>query len=488
MKPIASHLSALLLMSCITLPAISHAGDLHLPELGSESLTIYDSTKEKELGDAFRLSLHTQFELSDDYETIDYIQTLGRKIVAETGINRNFEFYVIKNPTINAFAGPNGIIGIHTGLIKAVKSEDELASVIAHEIAHVTQNHLSRQFNYQQGVGTVGQFATLLASILIGMQDPNAGMGVYLGGMSYNLETMLKNSRQHEFEADSIGIEYLAKAGYEPFAMADFFGRLYEESRYDEFQVPEILRTHPMSDSRLVQSQHRANILQKNEKRTPLSMLELIQLRNHFPTNAAKTIEHCFENFASEQKANKVSIETTQCLIDISKHSAKHTIFINAALEHLTELANRNLLNADSKNLIQSDTQPLLEYYDAIYPTQLSYHLRKADFLMSMGENKKALESLQQFPEPKKLNYLLNRKLAETANANHLEADAYYYRTLEELSISNFKRARYFIEQSEKIAIKQKNENILNEILMLKQRFPVLSNKKDRKHNDLSAT
>jgi len=424
-----------------------------LPDLGSPDLVEYDHTTEKRLGRAFTSALHREFNLFSDLESNNYIRKLGHRLAAYTGSNRNFSFYIIDDNSINAFAGPDGVIGIHTGLINAVHSEDELAAVIAHEISHVTQNHLSRRYEYSSTQGNLNSIASMIAAILIGMHDPNAGMAALMGGMGYNLQQQLKNSRLHESEADSIGIGLLHKAGFNPHSMGDFFGRLSKASQLDTHSVPEILRTHPVSDRRLAEADNRAEQLhQKTSQTINKDEFTLIKLRVAF---ASKTpldnIETQLSTLTSNQNCYKKAL--TSLSKTINSGCIDTLIFLEKIPNYLTtylELVNRDAisLNLKQKERLERHLIFMLDLH-ANNPALLlnAYH-----YYIKQSKTEEAIKLLTSKLTNLSYQYLAYKTLSETHAKNHNKGYAFFYLANAEMEIGNIKRTQYFIKKAKEAA------------------------------------
>lgn len=241
---------------CALLP-LAAIGQNRLPDFGDASSAALSPADERELGAIFMRQIRAQLPVIDDPEIEDYAQSLGYKLLSGGGEGSlDFYFFVIADPVINAFAIPGGYIGIHSGLITSTESESELAAVIAHEIAHVTQRHIARSIAAAEGT----QYATLaavIAGILIGTQNSQAGQAAIAGATAAGTQSRLNFSRANEQEADRVGINMLAKAGYDPRAMPAFFERLDTASRYYS-KPPEFLSTHPVTKSRISDSRGRA--------------------------------------------------------------------------------------------------------------------------------------------------------------------------------------------------------------------------------------
>jgi len=231
---------------------------IDLPDMGDSSGTIISPTEEKELGEAFFRSLHSQVSINQDSEIQEYIQTIGQKLVANSdNPNLPFHFFVVMENDINAFAGPGGYIGVNSGLIVMTEAESELASVMAHEIAHVTQRHLYRAAE-AAGRLSIPTMAATLAAILLGTQSPALGQAAIMAVMGSSIQFQIDFTRENEMEADRVGMQTLQEAQYDPRSMPTFFERLQQSSRYYGKDIPEFLRTHPVTSSRISDTRGRA--------------------------------------------------------------------------------------------------------------------------------------------------------------------------------------------------------------------------------------
>ena len=256
MHRLIPYITAFLLLALTALPARS--GTLDLPEMGDSSSTVLSAEDEMRIGKEMLRQLRNNGALIDDPIINEYIQHLGSGIAAgASSTTTRFTFFVIDAQSINAFAMPGGFIGVHAGLLLASKSENEVASVIAHEIAHVTQHHIARSVEQANRLN-LPVTAAVIAAILLGANDPqlaNAAMAAAVGGAQ---QMQLDFTRANEHEADRVGMQLLATSNYDPRGMADFFSRLQQESRYYGSGVPEFLRTHPVTTDRIAEAQERA--------------------------------------------------------------------------------------------------------------------------------------------------------------------------------------------------------------------------------------
>lgn len=236
------------------------AKDITLPSIGTETGGgRLSPLEEEQFGAAFMRSVRLQLPISDDPEVTDYVWSLGYQLVSNSNFNtRPFHFFVVNESIINAFAGPGGYIGINTGLILASQDENELAAVIAHETAHVSQRHLDRAYSTAEKL-TLPTAAAIVAAILLGGRDINLAEAALAATLAANIQTQLNFTRKHETEADHIGMQILTASGFDPSAMARFFERLQQQDRLYDDQVPEFLRTHPVTTNRIAESRGRAS-------------------------------------------------------------------------------------------------------------------------------------------------------------------------------------------------------------------------------------
>ncbi len=247
-----------------------------LPDLGSQARQQLTPQQRQLFRLGFLRSLYDRHAVIEDPILNQWLTRLGQYLAQYADTPEPVTFLLIDSPEINAFAGPGGVIGIHTGLILAAHSTDEVAGVIAHEIGHVHQHHLLRRLAHSDR-DTLTSLATVLAALLIGQQDPQAGMAVFYAGNALNLRAQLSHSRSDETEADAQGLQLLYAAGYRPEAMADFFELLYQRSERNIKDIPEILRTHPVSQHRLAAAKDRLEALKYRHapRGTPPPLLPL---------------------------------------------------------------------------------------------------------------------------------------------------------------------------------------------------------------------
>lgn len=238
-----------------------------LPDMGSPSDTVLSRDREMQIGRAIYASLRDTGHLITDPETQEYIQDIGQKLAAHaTDTGQKFRFFVVDDPAINAFALPGGFIGVHSGLILATASESELAGVLAHEISHVTQRHISRAI-YANQRASILTMAAMLGAILLGAAtgSGDAIQGAVVAAQGAAAQQQINFTRSNEYEADRVGIGLLASAGFDPAAMSSFFETLARQTGPLASQAPEFLRTHPVTVNRVAESRARSAQLARPE-------------------------------------------------------------------------------------------------------------------------------------------------------------------------------------------------------------------------------
>jgi predicted Zn-dependent protease len=255
------------------------AGAVELPDLGESARATVSEQEETKLGGEVMRQIRGDKDYLDDPEVVDYLNRLGDQLVAVSPTPyRHFEFFVVRDDSLNAFALPGGFIGVHTGLIAAARSESELAGVLAHEIAHVTQNHIARIVDAQKG-SALTSLAALAVAILASRSDnPDLAQAALVGAQAMTMQRQLDFTREHEKEADRIGLQTLSESGYDPSGMATFFERLQAQGRLYESQAPAYLRTHPLTHERMADLQSRLSEMNYRQHRDSLDF-QLVQAK-----------------------------------------------------------------------------------------------------------------------------------------------------------------------------------------------------------------
>lgn len=252
------YLRYLLILLLAAIPSAIADG---LPDLGDAAQSDFSPLQERRLGERIMREARLDRSFYDETEATDYLNKLGYRLVAQsTDSRQTFEFFLMRDSQINAFALPGGFIGVHTGLILNAQSESEAASVLAHEVAHVTQRHIARMLA-QQKQGVITSLAAMAVAILASRSSSTAAQAAASFGTASAIQSQLNFSRDAEREADRVGLQMLERAGFDPRAMATFFERLQRATRLYEGGAPSYLRTHPLTSERLADVQNRIESL-----------------------------------------------------------------------------------------------------------------------------------------------------------------------------------------------------------------------------------
>jgi predicted Zn-dependent protease len=255
-------LSAVLLLG--SLPAMGASE--RLPNLGDNASDELSPFQERKLGEEIMRQAREEDAIFSDLESTEYLNRFGEILIRNAPANaQSFQFFLVQDTDINAFALPGGFIGVNTGLIEATQTEGELASVMSHEMGHVIQHHIARGMEHDKRTALMA-FAAMMVGILAGLKskNPSTALAVIAGSESYMITSQAAFSRDAEREADRVGFKILQDSGFDPGSMTNFFGQIEHVMGPYETGVPEWARDHPMTSERIADIQNRFGI-----ERTP---------------------------------------------------------------------------------------------------------------------------------------------------------------------------------------------------------------------------
>jgi beta-barrel assembly-enhancing protease len=429
------------------------ATDQDLPDLGSPATAAVSLDEEYQAGLGWFAGIRQTGQVLEDPEVNDYIQEIGHSLSshAEEG-QHQFYYFVLKDPIINAFAMPGGFIAIQSGLILATRNENELAGVMAHETAHVTQRHIVRGMIEQSHAGLIST-AAMLAAILLGAtagrSSPGAMEGGILAAESAGIQHQINYTRSQEFEADRIGITTMANAGYDPLGMATMFEELDRNSP-DPSRVKaiEFLIDHPLSAERVAEARNRAEQIGRIRHTDSLgyrlmrerlrSLVENPQMVHDYYANMVKngaglTIEERYGKDVADiaMRNPAAAIPDLQALV---RDNPKVNQFYGA-------LGQAYLANGQLK-----ESQAILNKALDLFPRNAPITIRLAETLMHAGENRRAhliLDDLFNVVEPTPDQ---TRLIAKAASSAGDVADSYYYMSYFYLMTGDLKMAANQLE------------------------------------------
>lgn len=259
-KSLASKISLAAIIALFSL-GVSAQEALRLPDMGSTTTRVLSAEQERTFARDFERYMRAHNLLVEDPLIRDFFEDMGFRLVSHSSRpSAEFHFFIMRDPSINAFASVSGVIGLNAGLILLAHDESEVAGVVAHEIAHVTQDHLARGMENAQQVSLPVMIASLGLAVAAGMAGASgdATGAVMMSGMGLARQLQINHTRQAEAEADRVGIGLLARAGYDPHGMVRFFERMNVQSRVMGAGPPEYLRTHPLTVNRTAEARSRA--------------------------------------------------------------------------------------------------------------------------------------------------------------------------------------------------------------------------------------
>jgi len=375
MKTLLRHILALLVAAaCSNLAAQSN---VRLPDLGEPGLAS-DSYQELEAeGEQFYNQVRAYGYTVEDAEVRAYVNDLGYRLVAQSqDPDERFTFFIVKMDGINAFAAPGGYIGVNAGLILAADNESELAGVMAHEISHITQDHLARQLEAQNKM-TIPLAAALIASLILGATvGGDAGMAAAMTTQAVAIQKQINYTRAHEYEADRVGIGILAGAGYDPDGMATFFEKLERQTRlYSSSVPPEYLSTHPVTSARVAEARSRLQQYggtgEKDSQYFQLMKAKLLVVMADHPSAAVRDLK---QHIRGETFTDQIAARYGYALALLRSGQG------SAAWKELNELVEFDkprstyLLAMAQAEMVMGQTDRAVERFDKLreqYPTHL---------------------------------------------------------------------------------------------------------------------
>ncbi|MBT3409758.1 MAG: M48 family metallopeptidase [Halieaceae bacterium] len=295
----------------IAAPVSAQTEELKLPNLGESSTSLFSKEFEHQLGQTWLRIFRSQAPTENDPLLFEYLENLIYELVTHSKLeDRRVELVVVNNASINAFAVPGGVIGVHNGLLLYAQTEDELATVLAHEIAHLSQRHFSRGVEFRKKQAPINLAAMLAGLVIMATAGGDAGMAAISASQALAQDSALRYSRSNEQEADRVGMQTLVDAGMDPHAAPAMFERMLQASRYTGGdRIPEFMRTHPLSENRIADTRNRARQYPKSIRP---AKLEYQLMRARVVNQLANTPEEAVQRFRGELDGNPRSIEAAR--------------------------------------------------------------------------------------------------------------------------------------------------------------------------------
>ncbi len=425
-------LLALAALVSLTAATTFAAGPDELPDIGTPANQVWTQDDEFRIGLMIVKGMRDAGQIHEDPEIAEYVQTLGERLASHAHEGgQKFQFFVVKDSRINAFALPGGFIGVNAGLLLATANESELAGVLAHEIAHVTQRHMARSLQAQSKTGLVSA-AAMLAAILIGATSGSGDVmqGAVAAVQGLTMQQKINFTRANEYEADRIGIGTLAAAGFDPNGMPAFFETMGRRGGVQGSQIPEFLQTHPVSSNRIAESRSRAR--QFTVERSPetlgyrLSRERLRLLTLPQGTNPRTYYESVLAGVKDQGDAEKYGRALSLMMSEAPDEAIPILTGLMernpSVMQYRSALGEAQMLTGQKKEALQTFARAL-----ELFPRNVPVTVRYAESLMRAGEPKRAHEILLDLfnnvmPTPEQA-----RLIAIAANSAGDVADAYYY-------------------------------------------------------------
>ncbi len=415
---------------------LTTAQGIELPDFGDPSGAVISPEQERRLGQAFLRQSRQLIKILEDPELEAYIQSLGQRLVTQGNDPQAFEFFLVEDPSINAFAVPGGFIGVHTGLLLYTETESELASVLAHEIAHVNQHHMARAFERASQL-SLPTAAAMLGAILLSTQNPQAGQAALAAVAAANAQHQLDFTRENEEEADRVGMQLLAGAGFDPRGMPAFFERLQMANRFtDNPNLPEFLRTHPVTISRIADSRNRAEQFPRQPYEDSLSFHLIRAKLKVAAMNKSEAVKYYQDllrsgSFHTEEAARYGYALALAQAGEYGKARAQITQLLKQDSDELSYL-----LAAARLDLLEGQTEEALKVYSkaqALYPDSRLVTLSYTKALLASGLPDPARKLLRRYAvrhKPDTAYYVLlaeaEGKAGSEVEAHIATAEAHY--------------------------------------------------------------
>ncbi len=372
--------------------------DTSLPDLGDVSQTVLTPQDEQYIGDQIMREVAVSNEVLQDAEVTDYLQSLGNRLAAASpDKQQKFTFFVVQDNSINAFAMPGGVIGVHTGLMLANNSESELASVLGHEIGHVTQRHLARMLA-QQKTDTFKNIAGIALALLISRANPELATGALTTASAASVQRQLDYTREHEREADRVGLRILDNAGFDARAMPAFFTTLQRGTRFTDGAAPSFLRTHPLNAERIADVSNRVETMPYKQVADSLEF-NLIKAKLRASGGLAQGAIDQFEDNIKERRFASETAEHYGLALALLRKND-----LAGAINQVTWLQINAQQNAFIENLIarlevaRNNPQAAASQYAkglALFPNHRSLIYGYAEHFLTINQPDKAIKLVQ---------------------------------------------------------------------------------------------
>lgn len=427
------YLQLAILYSVLAQPS-AHAAHNDLPILGDATSGYVSQTQEFYLGRAWLRQLRAQANTINDPLTISFVEDLIYRLAPHSEVrDTRFEFVVIDQGELNAFAVPGGIIGINAGIFLYANDEDEISGVLAHELSHLSQRHFARQIENAERQAPIA-IASLLASILlIATNNADAGFAGLIGSQAAAAQTQLSYSRDWEREADRNGMKTLVSSGLDPHAMPSMFEQMLAANRYNE-RPPEFLLTHPITDTRISDAANRAEAYPIKPRTRSFNFLILQQramIRYRLPANEQIAFFNRELSKSHDQKEQDSYRYTLAWIYQQERQYTKSLELINSLSKSHRDQPSVTILKAEILSQLKRANEAirLLEQAYVLRPDSYPIAMSLAKIKTDNQQAKSALPDIKRWAERRGTDPIVWDQLADTAHKADNLALAYRARS-----------------------------------------------------------
>ncbi len=401
-----------------------------IPDIGSLADTVFSRSQAESIGRTVLHQIREQGSVLEDPEVAEYVSELGQRIASQAhNGEHSFRFFVVDEAAINAFALPGGYIGVNSGLITATRNESELAGVLAHEVAHVTQKHIARRIA-GTGKTSILTTAAILAAIMLGAGGDVIPAAI-MTGQGLAMQEQINYTRANEHEADRVGLQYLARARFDPMGLPSFFEVLMRQAAMPDSRLPEFLQTHPLTSTRIAETRNRAERTEAREI-VETTAYPLVRARIHAlgARSPAEALAH-FEPRLGDQPERASAADRYGyglALMRSGRFAEAARIFsVLLAEDEATVMFHSALGEALVRDGRESEGMAVFEHAVRLFPRNRPLVLRYAEALLRVKNYEQAHAILLDLfnnvrPTPPQV-----RLIANAADSAGLRAEALFY-------------------------------------------------------------
>ena len=439
------------------------APQFYVPEIGS-GVGLLDQQKEKMIGEKVFREVYKQMPVLQNPWLEDQLVHVFANILSQTQLGQPIGLVIINDAQINAFAVPGGLFALNTGLLTSAQNMDEVAGVMAHEVAHVSQRHYSRSNEAFKGQGLLTLAGLLVGALVASQADGDAGTAVMLGSQAALMDRQLNYSRNQEREADRIGMQYMYSAGYNPQSMADFFEVMDRATSKVSF-LPDFWLTHPLTTERMSEARLRANQLPKVKSNLYDEDFEILKWYSMVISNQAteKQLQSLAErkNFAGQLALAAFYLKQGDYVLaqQVLDQAKNHQQSNNLLLLLQTDIYLGQNKTDQAYRVIQSAARTM--------PENRAFAFKLAEIFIRQKQAAQALKLIQPFVNNNPRDIYAWRLMQQAANADQqsplrtvnvlrYRAEVEYWSGWEENAIKSLLHAERLVKENEFVSAKIK--------------------------------